>query len=74
LLVANKTRTMQLQAGHPQQRGSRRGPTYAYNVKQLRDREMLVAAQTERNYERFVAQWKPRRPKIGARAPQLGKT
>jgi transposase len=25
-LVANKTRTMQLQAGHPQQKGSRRGP------------------------------------------------
>jgi transposase len=35
---------------------------------------MLIAAQAERSYERFVAQWKPRPPKIGARAPQLGKT
>jgi transposase len=73
-LVANKTRAMQLQAGQLQQKGSRRGPAYAYNIKALRDREMLVAAQAERSYERFVAQWKARRPKIGARAPQLGKT
>ena len=35
-LVANKTRAMQLQAGHPQQKGSRRGPAYAYNIKALR--------------------------------------
>ncbi|SFK26663.1 hypothetical protein SAMN05216525_1731 [Bradyrhizobium sp. Gha] len=73
-LVANKTRAMQLQAGHPQQKGSRRGPAYAYNIKALRDREMLIAAQAERNYERLVSQWKPRRPKLGARAPQLGRT
>jgi hypothetical protein len=66
-LVANKTRAMELQAGHPQQKGSRRGPAYAYNVKALRDQEMLVAAQAERSYERFVAQWKPRRPKEPAR-------
>jgi len=73
-LVANKTRAMQLQAGYPQQKGSRRGPAYAYNIKALRDREMLIATQAERSYERFVAQWKPRRSKLGARAPQLGKT
>jgi len=54
---------MQLQAGHSQQKGSRRGPAYAYNVKAIRDREMMIAAQAERSYERFVAQWKPRRPK-----------
>ncbi|MGY4592770.1 hypothetical protein ACVWXL_000516 [Bradyrhizobium sp. GM22.5] len=63
-----------LQAGHPQQKGSRRGPAYAYNIKALRDREMLIAAQAEQSYERLVTQWKPRRPKTGARAPQLGKT
>ncbi|MGY4286604.1 transposase [Bradyrhizobium sp. LM2.7] len=73
-LVANKTRAMQLQAGHPQQKGSRRGPAYAYNIKALRDREMLIAAQAERNYEQFVSQWKARRPRAGARAPQFGKT
>jgi transposase len=71
-LVASKTRAMQLQAGHPQQKGSRRGPACAYNIKALRDREMLIAAQAEQSYERFVSQWKPRRPKTGARAPQLG--
>jgi hypothetical protein len=62
-LVANKTPAMPLQAGHPQQKGSRRGPAYAYNIKSLRDRETLIAAQAEQSYERFVAQWKPRRPK-----------
>jgi len=34
----------------------------------------VIAAQAERNYEQFVSQWKPRRPKTGARAPQLGRT
>ncbi len=53
-LVATKTRAMQLQAGHPQQKGSRRSPAYAYNIKALRDREMTIAAQAERSYERFV--------------------
>ena len=72
-LVAIKTRAMQLQAGHPQQKGSRRGPAYAYNIKALRDREMLIAAQAEQSYERLVTQWKPR-PKTSARAPQVGKT
>jgi transposase len=66
-LVANKTRAMELQAGHPQQKGSRRGAAYAYNVKALRDKEMLVAAQAERSYEHFTAQWKTRRPKEPAR-------
>src|SRR5262245_4809508 len=66
-LVANKTRAMELQAGHPQQKGSRRGAAYAYNVKALRDKEMLVAAQAERSYEHFTAQWTARRPKEPAR-------
>jgi len=66
-LVANKTRAMELQAGHPQQKGNRRGAAYAYNVKTLRDKEMLIASQAERNYEHFIAQWKPRRPKDPAR-------
>jgi transposase len=66
-LVASKTRAMELQAGHPQQKGSRRGSADAYNVKALRDQELLLATQAERSYERFVAQWKPRRPKDAAR-------
>ncbi|WP_439402514.1 hypothetical protein ACNJYA_08725 [Bradyrhizobium sp. DASA03068] len=72
--VANKIRAVQLQAGHPQQKGRRRGPAYAYNIKALRDREMLIASQAEQSDERFVSQWKPRRPKTGAWAPQLAKT
>ena len=35
---------------------------------------LLIAAQAEQSYERFVSQWKPRRPRAGARAPQFGKT
>ncbi len=73
-MVANKTRAMQLQAGHPQQKGNRRGPAYTCNIKALRDGEMSIAAQAERSYERFMSQWKARRPKTGARAPQFGKT
>ena len=66
-LVATKTRAMELQAGHPQQKGSRRGAAYAYNVKALRNKEMLIAAHAERSYEHFVGRWKPRRPKDQAR-------
>ena len=47
-LVANKLRSMDLQAGRPQQKGNRRGPTYAYNVKALREQEMHLARQAER--------------------------
>ena len=72
-LVANKVRNMELQAGHPQKKGNRRGPTYAYNVKELRAREMNVARRAEAVYENFVGQWQPRGPKNGARAPQNGK-
>jgi hypothetical protein len=53
-LVAKKTCAMQLRAGHPQQKGSRRGPAYAYNIKALRDREMPITAQAECSYERSV--------------------
>ena len=62
-LVANKMRAMELQAGRPQQKGNRRGPAYAYNVKALREREMQIARQAEQSYERFVAAWRPRPPR-----------
>jgi transposase len=62
-LVANKVRKMELQAGQPQQKGNRRGPTYAYNIKELRAREMNVAHHAEAAYENFVRQWQPRGPK-----------
>ena len=66
-LVANKLRAMELQAGRPQQKGNRRGPAYAYNIKALRNREIDLARQAERSYEHFVGNWRPRRPRDGAR-------
>jgi len=66
-LVANKTRAMELQAGKPQTKGNRRGPAYAYNVKALRDQEMQIAEQAERNYTRFVRCWKTRPSAEGVR-------
>jgi transposase len=57
-LVANKLRSMQLQAGMPAKKGNKRGPTCAYNVKELRDREIEVARHAERAYEQFVSRWR----------------
>jgi transposase len=66
-LIANKVRSMELQAGRPQKKGNRRGPAYAYNVKELRDQEMGVARRAEAAYEHFVGQWRPRGPRKGVR-------
>lgn len=66
-LVANKLRSMELQAGLPQKKGNRRGPAYAYNVKALREQERRIAEQGERSYEHFVANWRPRPLKGQAR-------
>jgi hypothetical protein len=62
-LVANKLRSMQLRAGLPARKGGKRGIAYAYNLKELRDREIDVARTAEGAYERFVRQWQPPRPK-----------
>lgn len=59
-LVANKRRSMELQAGRPQKKGNKRGPAYAYNVKALREQEMRIAEHAERSYEHFVDQWRTR--------------
>lgn len=61
-LVANKLRAMELQAGQPAKKGNRRGSTYAYNVKELRDREIDVARHAEQAYEQFVRGWQRRAP------------
>ena len=61
-LVANKIRAMQLQAGQPAQKGNKRGAAYAYNIKELRDREIDVARHAEHAYEQFVSRWQPRGP------------
>jgi transposase len=57
-LVAQKLRGLELQAGRPSRKGNKRGSTYAYNVKELRDREKAIAEQAERAYEHRVASWR----------------
>lgn len=61
-LVAHKRRTMELAAGLPQKKGNRRGPSYAYNVKELRRQEAKIAERAEKSYEHFVAAWRTRPP------------
>jgi transposase len=61
-LVAKKRRAMELQAGHPTSKGNRRGAAYAYNVKELRNREIDIARQAEQAYETFVRGWERRGP------------
>jgi transposase len=63
-LVAAKQRQLALKAGAPNERGAgRRGSAYAYNVKELRNREKASAEHAERTYETMVRQWRPRAPK-----------
>jgi len=67
-LVAQKVRALELQAGRPAKKGNKRGSSYAYNVKELRDREKAIAEQAERAYEHLVASWRPKpgRKRTGA--------
>ena len=58
---------MELQTGRPHKRENRLGPTYAYNIKALRNREIDLARQAERSYERLVGAWRPHKPRDGAR-------
>lgn len=64
-LIAHKNRALELQAGQPMKKGNQRGPAYAYNVKALREQKMRIAELAEQNYEHFVSQWQPHRPKAG---------
>ena len=42
-LVANKLRSIELQTGQPARKGNKRGAAYAYNINELRDREIELA-------------------------------
>jgi hypothetical protein len=55
---------MELQAGMPTKKGNKRGSAYAYDVKELRERETEVARQAQHAYEHFVHQWQTRPPAI----------
>ena len=61
-LVAHKIRAMGLQAGRPTRKGNTRGTAYAYNIKELRHREIEVARHAEHAYEQFVSRWQRRGP------------
>jgi transposase len=61
-LTAHKRRKLELAAGATSQRGSVRGATHDYHVKQLRDQERALVEHSERAYEVMVAHWQPQRP------------
>ena len=62
-------RGLELQAGQPQKKGNRRGPAYAYNVKELREQEMAIARESlaEATYERSSRNGGPESLEGGAR-------
>jgi hypothetical protein len=62
-LVTQKCRAMELAAGLPQKKGNRRGPSYAYNVKELRHQEARIAEHAEKSHEQFVAAWRMHPPR-----------
>lgn len=66
-LVAHKVRSMELQAGLPQRKGNKPGPSHAYHKKGLRNQEMEIARQAQKSYEHFVGAWSTRPPKLRAR-------
>jgi transposase len=50
------------------------GRAYDYNIKPVRDRERQEVEQAEKLYERFVAGWNPRGPKVRMSAARGGAT
>ena len=44
------------------EKGNKRGAAYAYNIKELRNREIDVARHAEHAYEQFVSRWQRRGP------------
>lgn len=62
--MAAKQRQLALKAGAASERGvGWHGAAYAYNVKDLRNREKAAAENVERAYELMVQHWRPRTPK-----------
>jgi transposase len=61
LLLEQKRRALELRAGVSAHRG-RRGRTYAYNLKTLRQRDRAIGEHAERAYQDLVAHWRPQRP------------
>jgi transposase len=72
-LLAAKLRRLELTAGQAPARGQR-GRAYDYNIKPARDRERQEVEKAEKLYERFVAGWNPRGPKMRTSAARGGAT
>jgi transposase len=66
-LVAQKLRALELAAGAPSRRGQR-GSTYAYNLKEVRERERALSEQAELAYVKLTERWQKHRPRRGAGA------
>ncbi len=67
-LLTQKLRRLELRAGMPSRRGQR-GPTHAYNLKEVRARERALSEQGEIAYRKLVTDWQTKRPaKAGAGA------
>src|SRR5215475_6562594 len=69
-LVANKLRSMELQAGQPARKGNKRGAAYAYNVKALRDAEIELAGMSSKLTSALSANGSAAALPRSARAPQ----
>jgi hypothetical protein len=70
-LVAHKIRAMQLQAGQPEKKGNKRAAVYAYNIKELCNREIDVARHAEHAYNSSSADGSGVVPRSGARVPPM---
>jgi len=62
---------MQLQAGQPARNGNKRGAAYAYNVKELRDRESMSRVTLNMPTNSSSADGSRVVPKNGARVPPM---
>ncbi|WP_366462043.1 IS110 family transposase [Hyphomonas sp. BRH_c22] len=74
-LVAHKRRATELAAGRPQKKGNKRGASYAYNVKELRQQEVQIAEHAERAMNSSLPPDGPVSPgnAVGVRSPQTGR-
>lgn len=70
-LTAIKRRALELQAGLPARKGSKKGIAADYSLKHVRDRERAMVEQAERSYARMVARWReqPKAKGTGAANP-----
>jgi transposase len=60
-LTDKKLRALELRAGMPSRRG-KKGKAAAYSLKEVRRRELELAAQAEQAYRQMVADWQARGP------------